>query len=377
MFVERKLNPATGVIELWWCEWEKNATAGAKKIHLSKIADEASAKGVKLDSVTEEAAICWAYGRTLGNIAVFSPMLLGSFPAKNGNDAILPCDFVTAGKFRYGAPRWWCRTHQTHWGTKADEEAYAQFDEMRCAYHEQRLNYVVSPPIINLNEAEEVGIWCSMPAAISTEHIPNRPPKIHVHVRPKAGEPKTIDRDFEAVSLRYVGSEGLFSASEITRVNITPPSAYEFVTAIENGITMDCVNCSHCGYPHLDLGEFARKPHRKHFCGNCGRDSTWSKQEIISTPLQPLHDRYAKTLKYETPDRQLNLDDYPGHTYTVWASTPAIVWTAARPQEFGIHVHVHQGVKRVVDETFGEVIFNGKKMDRKKLIDLMIERSVV
>jgi hypothetical protein len=50
MFVERKLNPATGVIELWWCEWEKNATAGAKKIHLSKIADEASAKGVKLDS---------------------------------------------------------------------------------------------------------------------------------------------------------------------------------------------------------------------------------------------------------------------------------------------------------------------------------------
>jgi hypothetical protein len=29
------------------------------------------------------------------------------------------------------------------WGTKADEEAYAKFGEMRCAFHDQRLNYVV------------------------------------------------------------------------------------------------------------------------------------------------------------------------------------------------------------------------------------------
>jgi hypothetical protein len=32
---------------------------------------------------------------------------------------------------------------------------------MRCAFHDQRLNYVVGPPVINLNEAAEVGIWCS------------------------------------------------------------------------------------------------------------------------------------------------------------------------------------------------------------------------
>lgn len=154
MFVERKINPSTGAIELWWCEWEKKgAMAGAKKIFINKIADESHATGVQLDSLTEESAICWSYGRTLGNIAVFSPNLLGSFPAKEGNDALLPCDFVTAGKFRHGAARWWCRTHQTHWGTKADEEAYEQFGAMRCAFHEQRLNYVVGPPVINLNEA--------------------------------------------------------------------------------------------------------------------------------------------------------------------------------------------------------------------------------
>lgn len=121
-----------------------------------------------------------------------------------------------------------------------------------------------------------------MPAAISTWDIKKRPPRIHVHVRPKANGPKSIDRDYQAVSLRYSSLEGLFGAQEITRVNITPPAAFEFVSALERGAAMDCINCSHCGYPHLDLGEFARKPHRKHFCGNCGRDSTWSKTEIIS-----------------------------------------------------------------------------------------------
>lgn len=351
--------------------------AGAKKIYINKIADEADALGVQMDSLTEESAICWAYGRTLGNIAVFSPMILGSFPDKHGDDAILPCDFVTAGKFRHGSPRWWCRTHQTHWGTKADEAAYAKFGEMRCAFHDQRLNYVVGPPVINLNDAAEVGIWCSMPAAISTSEIPHRPPKIHVHVRPEVGADKSIDRDYQAVSLRYSGTDGLFAAEEITRVNITPPAAFEFVTALERGVRMDCINCSHCGYPHLDLGEFAHKPHRKHFCGNCGRDSTWSKADIISTPLQPLHDRYAKTLKYETPARRLDLDAMPDHTYTIWASTPAIVWTAARPQEVGIHAHVYQGTKRVIDDTFGEVTLKGKKLDRSQLIDMMIKRSVV
>jgi hypothetical protein len=180
MFVERKLNPSTGAIELWWCDWEKGSMAGAKKAYINKIADEAVAVGIPMDSVTEEPAICWAYGRTLGNIAVFSPMIVGNFPSKRGSDAVLPCDFVTAGKFRNGAARWWCRTHQTHWGTKADEEAYSRFSEMRCANYAQRLNYVVGPPIINLDDAEEVGIWCSMPAAISTFEIPSRPPRIHV-----------------------------------------------------------------------------------------------------------------------------------------------------------------------------------------------------
>uniref|UniRef100_UPI0025EB8924 hypothetical protein n=1 Tax=Sphingomonas sp. TaxID=28214 RepID=UPI0025EB8924 len=152
---------------------------------------------------------------------------------------------------------------------------------------------------------------------------------------------------------------------------------FDFVRAIETNREMSCINCSSCGYPHLDLADFADTPHRKHFCGNCGRDSTWSKEPIISTPLKPLHDAFAKTLKYETPDRNLDLDSYAGCDFAVWASTPAIVWTAARPQEFGIHVHVHNGQGRIVDDTYNTVVYHGKPLERSALIASMIARTIV
>lgn len=275
-----------------------------------------------------------------------------------------------------GIERWWCRTHQTHWGAKADLQAYEQFGEMRCANHKQRMHYVVGPLTLNLSEYDEVGVWCSMPAALSTFEVKNRAPRIHVHVRPKAGEKKTIDRDFEAISILYSHDLGLFGSNDITRVNVTPPAAFEFVRSLEVGREMDCINCSACGYPHLDLGDFATTPHRKHFCGNCGRDSTWSRGPIVSTPLQPLHNSFAKTLKYETPARTLNLDEYSDCKYTIWASTPAIVWTATRKQEFGIHVHVFRGTERIEDNTFGEVVLGGKKLDRQTLIQAMIARTI-
>ncbi len=379
MFIERRLDKDSGSIELWRCEWTNQPGMAAKKMYLEKIGVEQPATPDPNVTDTEEHSICWSYGRTLGNIAVFSPALLGRFPGKGGDDAQLPCDFVHAGKFRMGTERWWCRTHQTHWGAKADLQAFDTFGEMRCANHAQLMNYVVAPLTLNLAEFDEVGVWCSMPAALSTAQVKNRPPRIHVHVRPVAGEPKTVDRDFPAISILYSHDLGLFGSEDITRVNITPPAAFEFVRSLEAGRKMDCIDCSTCGYPHLDLGDFATTPHRKHFCGNCGRDSTWSRGPIVSTPLQPLHDSFERTTKYEEPDRSINLDDaeYAGCTYAIWASTPAIVWTAQRPQEFGIHVHAMRRIERVVDNTFSEVIVGGKRLDRKELIKTMIGRTIV
>lgn len=71
-----------------------------------------------------------------------------------------------------------------------------------------------------------------------------------------------------------------------------------------------------------------------------------------------------------------NLDDLPGRTYTVGASTPAIVWTAGRPQELGIHVHIHKRTDRIVDDTFRKVILNGRPLERAELVEAMIARSI-
>jgi hypothetical protein len=76
-------------------------------------------------------------------------------------------------------------------------------------------------------------------------------------------------------------------------------------------------------------------------------------------------------------DRVLNLDEWKECTYTVWASTPAIIWTASRPQERGIHVHVHRGGSRIEDDTFGSVILDGKALDRAQLFQRMVEQSKV
>jgi hypothetical protein len=378
MFIERKLNPSTGLVELWKCEWGRPGGAPAKKMFLDKIGDEQPLAPSGQNTWSKKSAICWAYGRTLGNIAVFSEAILGEFEGATGDDALLPCDFVNAGKYRNGVNRWWCRTHQTHWGTKGDLSSYDKLKEMRCANHTQLMNYVVNPLELNFNDFAEVAIWCSLPAALSTQEIVSRKPKIHVHLRKTAGDKfKKVDKDYDAISLLYNEDLGLFANEGITRVNVTPPAAFEFVSALEEEREMDCIGCSKCGFPHLDLGSFAREPHRKHFCGNCGWDSTWSKRPIVSTPLKPLHDKLAKSKKFKSPDRTIDLDKHKGCDYTVWASTPAILWTAEREQEKGIHVHVEKGGVEIENNTFGEVILNGKALDRKKLLQGMFKKTTM
>lgn len=373
MVIERKLNPISGSVELWWA----NEGPGKERTLVSKIGDEHPLVMDTESATRERGAVCWAHGRTLGNIEVRSPDILQHFTQKRAESVVLPCDFVHAGKYRHGADRWWCRTHQSHWGTKADLAALQASNTMRCASHAQLMNYETEPYTVNLDDHAEVGVWCSLPAALSTAEIKPRPPKIHVHVRDTPDAHKRIDKDFRAISAVYSTRKGLFGDGDTIRVDITPPAAFDFVCALEADKDMGCIDCTTCWHPHLDLGDFGKTPHRKHFCANCGRDSTWSKGPIISTPLKPLHDRTATHLTCLLPDRRLNLDDHKGHSYTVWASTPAIIWTANRSQEYGIHVHVHDGVERIVDDTFGEVILNGKRLVREELLQAMIDRAIV
>ena len=378
MHIERKINGPTDTIELWEAEWETSRNGKpAKKKYLRRVGIEQPIRPEGEDPWNLAKAICWSTNRTLGNIAVFSDSVLGQFPGEHGADAILPCDIVGAGKFRHGPPRWWCRTHQAHWGTKADIKSCEESGVIQCSSNSQRMSYVVSPEEINIADYGEVGIWCSMPAAISTTPIESRPPRIHLHLRNNGGDKdKLVDGDYGAISLLYHQDLGLFINKEITRISITPPAALEFVLAIEQERELDCINCNRCGFPHLDLGEFARNPHKKHFCGNCGIDSVWSKTPIVSTPLKPLYDQLAKSKEYIVPERSININEYKDCDYRIWSSTPAVLWTAERAQEKGIHVHIDQDGKRIIDDTFGEVILGGGVLDRNVLLKNMLKNTV-
>lgn len=372
MEIERRVG-AAGRVELWGYEWDLTEKPAKKTAHKFLGYD----KQPQNQTAVVREAICWSYGRTLGNIAMSSEDLLGLFPGKEGDDAQLDCDIVDAGKMRNGAARWWCRTHQRHWGTKGDIAGAKASGKVQCANHDQPMSYVLDPEHIDIQDYAEVGIWCSMPPALS-HNGPSKPrrPKIHVHVRKNPGEEKVIDSDFKALSLHYNPKDDLFGSHEITRVHLTPPSALEFVLALESGKAMGCINCHDCGYPHLDLGDFARKPHAKHLCGNCGRDNTWSKEPIASTPLKPLHDQFSKANNYIDVIKVINLDDYQGLAFQVWASTPAVLWTADRPQERGIHVHVYKDGQYLIDDTFGVVRYQGKVLDRAQLLEAMVASTI-
>lgn len=364
-------------IEMWAYEWDTTSTPKVKSNRKFLGYEQPVRPDHPLEQKSHE-AICWSYGRTLGNIAVYSEEVLGKFPNKSGDDAILVCDIVDAGKMRNGAKRWWCRTHQKHWGTKGDIAAAMQYGQARCSNHQQPMSYIINPPHIRVEDHAEVGIWCSLPPAITSMGVPiARRPKIHVHVRKQQGGKKITDGDFDALSLHYNPPDDLFASQEITKVHVTPPAAFEFVRALENNLEMGCINCKDCGYPHLDLGDFARTPHSKHLCGNCGRDNTWSKSAIASTPLKPLHDQFIKASQYVEVDKELNLDDYPGAGFALWASTPAVLWKADRAQEKGIHVHLTMDGQRIIDDTFGVVIHNNKVLDRSELLSQMISNTIV
>lgn len=347
----------------------------AKKNFICKYCNEGDFDSPP-ESYSAAAAVCWAPGRTIGNIAVSSEEVFGSFASKSGDNAVLPCHIVPCGKFRNGASRWYCKTHQIHWGTKADLAAVSPTGEVTCSNHMMAMSYVVNPLVVEFNDFEEIGVWCSLPPAISTRPIEQRPPRIHIHKRFTGLDKKLLDRDFEAIVCSYNADMGLFTNTEITQIQITPPAAFEFVSSLEDEREVSCVTCKRCGYPHLDLGSFAQAPHAKHFCGNCGNDSIWSDGKIVSSPLKLLHNQFNNSNTYVIPERSINLDDYSDLDFELWASTPAVLWTANRPQEKGIHVHVYQNGKRVVDDTFGIVTQSGKSLDRKTLWRLMGENTI-
>jgi hypothetical protein len=334
-----------------------------------------------LTNMTEEFAIVWASNRTLGNAVPFSERVIGKFPPEGEKYGVeLPCDIVECGKFRNGKPRWWCRTHQVHWGTKADIQQAEQSPEntIKCANATQPMNYTREPFVLSPdNYVGGIGVWAALPTAVNTTSEPElKKVEIHVHARPEKGGKKLIDRNYPAIVVACAEDTPLFANVSIKRVVISPPTAIAYLEALIKNLPLGTLYCNRCNHPHLDLGDFAINPHKKHFCGNCGSDSNWSKEAIVSSPLKELADNLNKNSKFIQSDRAIDLRDYGDCQLKIWASTPAILWTSDLPQEEGIHVHIYRDGKKVVDDTFGQVTnVDGTAMDRGVLLLQMLSKT--
>lgn len=304
-------------------------------------------------------AICWTDGRTLANVAVYSPEVLAALPGARGEHVPLPCDLLPAGKMRNGAAQWWCRMHQKHWGTTADIAGMLASGSKHCAHHLQPMCFVTDPPVVAVDDRAGLTITCELPAAISTcgEALPRRP----------------------GVCVDGVAVEALIlqtGPSAAERIHIAPPSAFEYVLALEAGLDMGCVDCRECGHAHWDLGDFGRAPHRKHLCANCGRHTTWSKTAFVSTPLYPLQQRFRHGTVFEDAAQSIDIDNYAGCAVSVWSSLPAVLWTQARPQPRGIVVRIDNGDKRLVDGVFGTVVYQGQHLQRDQLWQAMLANTI-
>ena len=228
------------------------------------------------------AGICWPHEGTVGHLTPTSALVCGSFGAQEGNNGRIDCELVQAGKYRNGAARAWCRSHQRYWGVLADLAHRDASGVAQCASHASALGYVLQPRVIDVKAYASVAISLNNSGGL----------------RVTTGG---LSEDTRAVALAYDTAGGLFDAADIAQVNITPPAVRAWVAALQSEKPLGCLCCARCGHPHLDLGSFSEREHRRHYCGNCGHDGTHSKLPIISNPIFSLLALYGARLWIGAP----------------------------------------------------------------------------
>ena len=276
------------------------------------------------------------------------------------------CNIVSVGKRRDGGTRYRCLQH------KADATAKYGKPAQKCrASHIPliRLEDTLALEIDKFNGG--VAMWGAVPAVYDTTRLP-MDRGIHVHTRRAPGDKKETDYTYPAVrvfSERLI-KEGIF-VSEIDAI-------YYMVSSIF-GYETKHILCTYCGYAHLDKDWFSVHPHRRHLCAGCGKH--FRDNEIaIGNPIFALKDALkVKPLRPRVSDKKLSIEqaDFSGGIQ-IWGSNPAFLWTSELPEDEGIHVHAyHEGEEHPnVDETYGEVIIDGVKLNPSMVRTLMAQSAL-
>ena len=253
--------------------------------------------------------------------------------------------------------------------------------------------------MLEANDYVELGIWIGLAPAIDTYHEKGKYffAGIHVHARKELGGPKVIDKNFPAVRIK--DATGRFPKIPETGILITTPAALEYLYYMEHrcpvnsqlGLNLeeaqslprssveltDVVKCKHCGALHEDIGDFfGENAHKKHLCGTCGRDIFG--RANIGNPLQLFNRTWRREIvgeKIDPHNKEIHIDTKV-HRLMCWPSTPALFWSRDAPEIWGIHAHgFDSNGHRVIDDTYGAVYVDGKKLVRAELFASMLQNS--
>ena len=284
----------------------------------------------------------------------------------------IKCDIRAETKLRNGYPNWWCYTHfssaRGEGGIKLEQCEKSQLPPIQ----ESEIIYIDLD-----NYLGGVGIWGALEAVLDTKRDLPEERGVHVHIREKENEPKIVDKTFKEVYIK-VPITSLHSNEEWIKIDDYTACAYTASVIFNRKLKV--ITCKHCHRHHIDADWFSVHYHKKHFCTYCGRDFIDS-EPGISNPVfylqQLFHEKLANRKIIEV-DRKLIIkqNDFPGGIQ-IWASNPAIIWTANRSEEAGIHVHLfkEQNGLPFSDDTYGYVEIDGVILDPIMLRYYMVQKS--
>lgn len=259
-----------------------------------------------------------------------------------------PCRIEAVGKRRDGGTKFWCLEH------KADATAKYGRRSPFCRYaHISQISESEKLAIRLPDYPGGVAVWGAVaPVYDTTDQSLDR--GIHVHARREPHGIKEIDATFRSVTLQ--GHDGA-----LTKIEISELDAIYFMVSSVFGFTPKEVNCSLCGFPHLDKDWFSVHEHGRHLCAGCGRqfrDTT----RAIGNPLIKARKVFGIEQARTVLARQsvkIAQADYPGGIQ-IWGSNPAIFWNSSEAEEEGIHLHAFDRMRNIVkDDTYSNVTIDG------------------
>lgn len=253
------------------------------------------------------------------------------------------CNIVYVGKNRNGTDRYWCTTHHAPASNGKGEKFHTCLAQSNPAADVPQDSLTVNLE----DESNGIALWAYVPAVYDTAKTDSA---LGIRVQTGNGTDKfchllQITNEDQQVSFNYTAAVS-YLASNI----LNQKTAY--------------LECTHCGFPHLDKDWFAANPHKKHLCSGCGRNF-YEKRAEIGNPIikaNALLSEFHFPANSVMATRKLSIKqkDFP-LGISIWGFNPAIFCTGPETETEGIHVHAYtqDNSRPVIDATYSEVEIDG------------------